>query len=111
MGSGGQEAEKGSRSRSRSRSSCGSGSESRYGSGLVLGSRTVSLDNVGVQIQGERSSRKKEFLEDKRGQNPGVNEEQHFWQFKVVQLCVQEVRKRIEEHFGSKEVPEKLRRR
>ena len=94
-----KEIETGSRSRSRSRSRWGSGSESRYGSGLILGSRTVSLDNIGVRIQGERSLRKKEFLEDKRGQSSGVNEEQHFWQFKVVQLCVEEVRKRIEEYF------------
>ena len=45
---------------------------------------------------------------DKRGQSSRVIEEQHFQQFKVVQLCVEEVRKRIEEYFESKEVPRRI---
>ena len=82
--------------------------DSRYGSGLFLGSRTVSLDDVGLRIQGEKRSRFKEYSRDKKGQSSGVDEEQHFSQFKVVQLCVVEVKKRIEEYFGSKEVPRRI---
>ena len=73
-----------------------------------MGSRTVSLDDVGLRIKGEKLSGSKEFLGDRRGQSSRVNEEQHFQQFKVVQLCVEEVRKRIEEYFRSKEVPRRI---
>ena len=82
--------------------------ESRYGSGLFLGSRTVCLDEVGVQIKGEKSSGSKECLGDKRGQSSSFNEVQQFQQFKVVQLCMEEVKKRIEEYFGVREVPRRI---
>ena len=33
---------------------------------------------------------------------------QHFQQFKVVQLCMEEIRKRIEEYFSLEEVPRRI---
>ena len=93
-----------SRSGSRSRSRRGLGAESRQGSGLCLGSRTVCLDEVGVRIRGEKSSRSKECFGDNRGQSSGFNKVQQFQQFKVVKLYTEEVRKRIEEYFWAREV-------
>ena len=93
----------GARSRSRSRTRRGSGASSTYGSGLFLGSRKVCLDDVGLRIQGEKLSRNKGALGASR-----FKEDQHFQQFKVIQLCVEEIRKRMEEYFGLEEVPRRI---
>ena len=103
-----RDARAGSWSRSRSRMRRGSGSGSRYGSGFLLGSRRVCLDKVGLQIQGEKLSKDKEVLGEKYGQGARSKESQHFQQFKVIQLCVREIRKRMEEFFGVEEVPRRI---
>ena len=100
-----RDARVGSRSRSRSRRRRGSGSDSRYGSGLRLGSRRVCFDEEGIRIQGEKLSRDKEALGEEYGQGPRSKESQQFQQFKVIQLCVREIRKRMEEFFCVEEVP------
>ena len=86
-----------------------SGLGSRYGSGLHLGSRKVCLDEVGLQIQGEKLSRDKEALGEEYGQGLRSKESQHFQQFKVIQLCVREIRKWMEEFFGVEEVPRRIK--
>ena len=45
---------------------------------------------------------------EKCGQGSRSKEEQHFQQFKVIQLCVREIRKRMEEFFGFEEVPRRI---
>ena len=99
----------GSRSRSRSRSRWGSESELRHGSGSMVGSRTASLDNAVSRTQGERLTGKRKYTENRRWHNLVANEEQYFHQVRVIQLCVEDVRKQLEDHFGSKkDVPEKI---
>ena len=75
----------------------------------MVGSRTASLDNAVSWTQGERSTGKRKYTEDRRWQNSVANEEQHFCHVRVIQLCVEDVRKRLEDHFGSRKgVPEKV---
>ena len=76
-----------------------------------FGARKVFLDNVGLRIQGERLSRDKEASGGKCGQGSRTKEVQHFQQFKVIELCVREIRKRMENFLLMKGFPGGLRRR
>ena len=74
-----------------------------------VGARKVCLDETGLQIQGEKRLRDKEVLGEKVGQGSRSLESQHFQQFKVIELCVREIRKRTEEFFGFEEMPRRIK--
>ena len=56
-----------------------------------------------MRIRGENRSGSKECVGDRRVLVSSLNEVQQFQKFKVVQLCMEEVKKRIEEYFGVRE--------
>ena len=101
LGSAGQgwRRDAGARARSRLRSLRRRRSESgaRREAGLRLGARKVCLDGMGLRIQGERLSRDREAFGGKCGQGSRTKEVQYFQQFKLIDLCVREIRKRTEE--------------
>ena len=70
-----------------------------------LGARKVVLDNVGLRVQGENWSRDRETFGGKCGQGSRAREVQYFQQFKLIDLCVREIRKRTEEFFAYDVVP------
>merc|ERR1711867_412936 len=84
--------------RSRSRSSPRSGR-----------SRSRSLDSAALKTQVERLTEKVKYMESKKRWNSLSNEKQYLHEVKVKQLAIEDVRRLLEEQFGSKkDVPEKL---
>merc|ERR1711989_74798 len=93
-----------SRTRSRGRRSLRSRSRSSR-----RRSRSRSLDSVALKTQVERLTEKVKYMESKKRWNSLSNEKQYLHEVKVKQLAIEDVRKLLEEHFGSKkDVPEKL---
>ena len=66
------------------------------------------MDGAGIWIQGDKSVRDKEVLEGRSDQSPRVKEVQHFQQFKIIDLCVGEIRKTMEDFFAYEEVPRRV---
>ena len=81
----------GSRGRSRSRRRSRSGDRRR----------TASSDALRTQI--ERMAEKLRYMEGKKRWNSRANEKQYLHEIEVKQLLVEDVRKHLEDHFGSKE--------
>ena len=78
---------------------------SKHEAGLRLGARKVVFDGLGLRIQGKRLSRDREVFGGKCGQGSRYREVQYFQQFKLIDLCVREIRKKTEEYFTFDEVP------
>ena len=67
------------------------------------------MDNAALRTQVERLTEKMKYMENRRRWNSVANEKQYLHQVRVKQLCVEDVRKQLEDHFGSKkDVPEKI---
>ena len=72
-------------------------------------SRSVSMDRAAMKTQLERLSEKVKSMENRRKWNHPADEKQYMHQICVRQLCIEDVRKRLEDYFGSrKEVPERI---
>ena len=100
-----------SRRRSRSESRRRSRSKVRRRSRSGGGTRLISMDNVALRMQVKRMAEKLQYMEGQRRWNSAANEKQYLHQIRVKQLCVEDVRKQLEAHFGSRrEVPQKSRR-
>ena len=102
-----------SRSRGRSRSRRGRRSGgSRRSRSRRSGSRrseSGSLDSAGLKTQVERLTEKVKYMENKKRWNNLSNEKQYLHEVRVRQLAIEDVRKQLEDHFGSRrEVPEKI---
>ena len=71
--------------------------------------RSISMDNDALRTEIERMSEKLKYMEGRRQWNSAANKKQYLHQVRVRQLCVEDVRKQLEKHFGSKrEVPQKI---
>merc|ERR1711989_40324 len=93
-----------SRTRSRGRRSLRSRSRSSR-----RRSRSRSLDSVALKTQVERLTEKVKYMESKKRWNSLSNEKQYLHEVKVRQLAIEDVRKQLEDYFGSKrDVPEKI---
>ena len=69
----------------------------------------ASTDNAALKTQVERLTEKMKYMENRRRWNLAANEKQYLHQVQFKQLCVEDVRKQLEDHFGSKkDVPEKI---
>ena len=67
------------------------------------------MDNNALRTEVERMSEKLKYMEGWRRWNSAANKKQYLHQVRVRQLCVEDVRKQLEKHFGSKrEVPQKI---
>ena len=98
-----------SRRRSRSESRRRSRSRARHRSRSGGGVRSISMDNDALRTEVERMSEKLKYMEGRRRWNSVANKKQYLHQVRVRQLCVEDVRKQLEKHFGSKrEVPQKI---
>ena len=98
------------RSRGRSRKSPRSrGSRRSRSRSSPRRSRSRSLDGAGLKTQVERLTEKVKYMESKKRWNNLSNEKQYLHEVKVKQLAIEDVRKHLEDHFGSKrDVPEKI---
>ena len=102
-----------SRSRGRSRSRRGHRSResrrSRSRRSRSRRSKSGSLDNAALKTQVERLTEKVKYMESKKRWNSLSNEKQYLHEVRVRQLAIEDVRKQLEDHFGSKrDVPEKI---
>ena len=67
------------------------------------------MDNAALRTQVERLMEKMKYMENRRRWNLSGNEKQYLHQVRVRQLCVEDVRKQLEDYFVSKkDVPEKI---
>ena len=67
------------------------------------------MDNAALRTQVERLTEKMKYIENRRRWNSTANEKQYLHQIRVKQLCVEDVRKQLEDHFGSRrDVPERI---
>ena len=67
------------------------------------------MDNAALRTQVERLTEKMKYMENRRRWNSVANEKQYLHQVRVKQLCIEDVRKQLEDHFGlKKDVPEKI---
>ena len=97
------------RRRSRSRSKRRSRLKSRRRSRSRVESRSVSMDNAALKTQVERLTEKVKCMENRRKWNHPANKKQYLHQIRVRQLCIEDVRKQLEDYFGSrKDVPERI---
>ena len=72
-------------------------------------SRSRSMDSVALRTQVERLTEKVKYMESKKRWNSVSNEKQYLHEVKVKQIVIEDVRRLLEEQFGSKkDVPEKL---
>merc|ERR1711989_124944 len=97
---------RGRRSRTRSRGRRSHRSRSRSSRRR---SRSRSLDSVALKTQVERLTEKVKYMESKKRWNSLSNEKQYLHEVKVKQPAIEDVRKQLEDYFGSKRaVPEKI---
>ena len=98
---------RGRRSRSRTRSRGRRSHRTRSRS--PRRTRSGSMDSVALRTQVERLTEKVKYMESKKRWNSVSNEKQYLHEVKVKQIVIEDVRRLLEEQFGSKkDVPEKL---
>ena len=72
-------------------------------------SRSKSMDSVALKTEVKRLTEKMRYMESKKRWNSLSNEKQYLHEVKVKQIVIEDVRRLLEEEYGSKEkVPEKL---
>merc|ERR1712121_428257 len=90
----------------------GSGSEQRRsksrGRSRYSRSRSGSLSEA-LRTQVERLSEKVKYMESRKRWSSVANEKQYLYNVKIKQLAIEDVRKQLEDYFGSRSlVPEKI---
>merc|ERR1712240_564747 len=91
----------------RTRSRSGSGRRRSKSRGRSR-SRSGSLSEA-LRTQVERLSEKVKYMESRKRWSSVANEKQYLYNVKIKQLAIEDVRKQLEDYFGSrKDVPEKI---
>ena len=59
------------------------------------------MDNAALKTQVERLTEKMKYMESKKRWNSAANEKQYLHQVRVKKLAIEDVRKQLEDYFGS----------